>query len=283
MNISLNDPLYDTRQLLDIFLHAGSSPGIAIRLPDVIDINTNLRIGSEQPWKDSSAMYFRTDHKGVYIIDSSSPEGYSRIGKISNNVQESVSLQGVHWFICDSSLDAGWLNHRFLEKYLRFDSLEFAYTLYGEFFTLNGNNSGHDWSGILLKPWSAIDLNDSAYLVSPASELHPFLLKTCSSEKLMPLGNLYVFKGLATKTRIPVFYNDQRIGSAEGFRLVSSGGLLSFRFTLYEYNNDLIPANLWWKNHLVINHVSATAAACRGCFITRFDVDIPPAVMLKPS
>ncbi|HPS90462.1 MAG TPA: hypothetical protein PLC35_10890, partial [Methanosarcina vacuolata] len=93
--------------------------------------------------------------------------------------------------------------------------------------------------------------------------------------------DLYCFTSLATLSKIPVYFQNQTIGHAEGFRIIRIGKLSGLRFLLYDYDMSIIPDELFWKNYIFISDTRATAAACRGCFITRIEIDTPPPEILS--
>lgn len=276
MSDSSPDLYVSIKPLAEFLFYAGSKPEVAVRLPGVADILTNVPVGNEQPATDDCGYRFLTRHKKLYIRQGHEPYGYICIGEITNDQQRPSFIENSWWFVCNSFIDAEWFTREFLFRYFRFDSTDFVFTLYGEFFSSDGYNAGNDWSGILLTHWSEIDLHDKSYHVSPVSDRYPFLLRLPPQGAIPDQVNPYLHKHAAKCSHVPVYFHEVLIGKAAGFRMVRLGDMVCLRFILYEYDKKQLPEGLLWKNHIVISDVRATGTAGRGPFITRLYVDFPP-------
>jgi len=276
MKTPLNNLYKSTKPLLDIFIQMKKTPNIAVQLPSLADVVSGLCIAQEKPHLDSSAYRFSLDGCIIYTRSEFHPSGYNCIGKVTKSIEEPEIIGGKYYCSCETQLETDWFSVFNLERYLRFESEDFMHTLYGELFTMNGLNSGHNWSGILIKPWFEIISDLSDPLVSPKSGLHPSVIILTNSISSIREG-LYSVNRMATQTHIPVSYLGQRVGFAEGFRIVRLGEKFYKSFTLYEYDKSLIPENLWWKNNLISFCAAATAGPGRcGVHLTRIDIDVPP-------
>jgi hypothetical protein len=154
----VTDRYETTMPLLEIYFEMKIPMKVAIQLPEIFNSITGLPIENHEAFYETGTTCFPTKGMRIYI-DGIFWEEFLSMGIIASDSNQFICIEKYWYLICETDIVLDWQTYRIYEEFLRFDSIDFFFTMYAEFIAMNGFKKRQSWSGLFLKPWHKVDLS----------------------------------------------------------------------------------------------------------------------------